>query len=172
MFKRKWIILDATPLGLNTCWVGGLFRPQSVASQVKISKNERVLAVTPAGCALGNESTEGKIMTGIGRTHKRLPITRLVSGSDLGNLPKWMRASVEAARLAPSAVNRQPWSFNLENDGITVSVRTGGTDFNISKRLDYGIAMLPIEVAARVLGCSGEWEFLQPPQVAKFKVQL
>jgi nitroreductase len=170
-YTGEGVILEATALGLNTCWVGGFFRPQSAASLVEISKNERVLAVSPVGLALGTESTEEKMMTGFGRTHKRLPISRLVSGAAIEKSPKWMRASVEAARLAPSAVNRQPWSFNLEDDGIRVSIRTSGAEFNVSKRLDCGIAMLHIEVAAQVSGCNGEWEFLQSPQVAKFKVR-
>jgi nitroreductase len=169
-YTGEGVILEATALGLNTCWVGGFFRPESVASIVEISKNERVLAVTPVGYALSFESTEEKLMTGFGRTHKRLPIPRLVSGLEIEKSPKWIRASVEAARLAPSAVNRQPWTFNLEDDGIRVSVRTGGPEFNVSKRLDCGIAMLHIEVAAGYFGCKGEWEFLQSPQVAKYKV--
>jgi nitroreductase len=169
-YTGEGVILEATALGLNTCWVGGFFKPESVASHIEISKNERVLSVTPVGYTLGNGSIEEKIMTGFGRTHKRLPVLRLVSGTDIEKSPEWVKASVEAARLAPSAVNRQPWSFNLEDNCIRVSVRTGGLEFNVSKRLDCGIAMLHIEIAARVFGVNGEWEFLQSPQVAKFVV--
>ena len=78
------------------------------------------------------------------------------------------RNIIEAARLAPSAINRQPWGFNIENDGITVFVRIRGPDFNVSKRLDCGIAMLHLEITAGSLGIKGKWEFLQHPQVAKF----
>jgi hypothetical protein len=70
--------------------------------------------------------------------------------------------------LAPSAVNRQPWGFDLEDDSITVHVRTGGPEFSVSKRLDCGIAMLHIEVAAMSCGVRGEWQFLKAPQVARF----
>jgi len=45
------VILEATALGLNTCWVAGFFKPESVASLVEIKSNERVLAVTPVGYA-------------------------------------------------------------------------------------------------------------------------
>ena len=79
--------------------------------------------------------------------------------------------SLEAARLAPSAVNRQPWGFDVQDDGITVFVRTMGPEFNVSKRLDCGIAMLHLEVAAVDSGCKGEWEFLPSPQVAKFRIR-
>ena len=65
-------------------------------------------------------------------------------------------------------MNRQPWSFDVEDDSITVSVRTRGTEFNVSKRLDCGIAMLHIEVAAMNCGVRGEWQFLKAPQVARF----
>ena len=169
-YTGEGVILEATALGLNTCWVAGFFRSEIVASLVELNSKECVLAVTPVGYARKFESLEEKLMTGFGRTHKRLPISKLVSGVRTERLVEWLRASLEAARLAPSAMNRQPWGFNIENDGITVFVRTSGPEFNISKRLDCGIAMLHIEVAALDCGCQGEWEFLQSPQVAKFKV--
>ena len=74
----------------------------------------------------------------------------------------------EAARLAPSAVNRQPWRFNVETNSITVSVNTPRREYGLSKRLCCGIAMLHIEVAALSCGASGSWTFLEPPLVARF----
>lgn len=105
-YTGEGIILEATALGLNTCWVAGFFRPESVASLVEIKDNERVLAVTPVGYASGFESLAERLMTGFGLTHRRLPLSKLVSGWRVDNLPDWVRASLEAARLAPSAVNR------------------------------------------------------------------
>jgi nitroreductase len=170
-YTGEGIILEATALGLSTCWVGGFFRPEKVASLIKLGNNERVLAVTPVGYAQKFGSFEGKLMTGFGRLHKRLPISMLVSGSGTENLSGWAKESIESARLAPSAVNRQPWGFNNESDGITVFVRTSNPEINISKRLDCGIAMLHVEVAALNFGYKGEWQFLQPPQVAKFTIR-
>ena len=66
-------------------------------------------------------------------------------------------------------MNRQPWGFQVENDGVTVYIRTTGPDFSVSKRLDCGIAMLHIEVAALVCGVRGKWQFLKSPQVARFE---
>jgi hypothetical protein len=167
-YTGEGIILEATALGLNTCWVAGFFKPESVSSLVEIKSNERVLAVTPVGYARRFESLEEKLMTGFGRTHRRVPISRLISSLTQDSLPEWIRASIHAARLAPSAVNRQPWGFHVEDDSITAYIRTGGPDFSISKRLDCGIAMLHIEVAAMICGVRGDWQFLKAPQVARF----
>ena len=109
-------------------------------------------------------------MSRFGRSHNRLPLSKLVKGLPKEQWPDWVGLSLEAARLAPSAINRQPWGFNVQDDSITVFARTGGPGFNVSKRLDCGIAMLHLEVAAVNSGCKGEWEFLPSPQVAKFKI--
>lgn len=169
-YTGEGIILEATALGLNTCWVAGFFRPESVMSLIKIKDNERVLAVTPVGYASGFESLGERLMTGFGLTHRRLPLSKLIRGRRVENLPEWAQVSFEAARLAPSAVNRQPWGFDGDGSVITVFLRTSGPEFNVSKRLDCGIAMLHIEVAALQYSCMGKWEFLQSPQVAKFVV--
>ena len=166
------LILEATALQFATCWVGGFFRPEIVASLIKMGANEKVLGVTPVGYATEQESLEEKFMTGFGRTHKRKPLSSLVTGLKDNEWPEWARISLEAARQAPSAINRQPWSFYVEPNAITVSVRTRGPEFNVSKRLDCGIAMLHIEVASMNSGVLGKWEFLDSPLVARFTVLL
>jgi len=171
-YTGEGIILEATALGLNTCWVAGFFRPECVSSIIEIENNERVLAVTPIGYAAEAQSLEERLTTGFGLTHNRVPISKLIAGKEIDKIPGWVKASVEAARLAPSAINRQPWGFLVEDDGISVFVRTGGPEFNVSKRLDCGIAMLHIEVAALNYEIKGKWEFLRSPDVAKFWINL
>ena len=171
-YTGEGVILEATALGLNTCWVAGFFKPESVASLVEIKSNERVLAVTPVGYARRFESLEEKLMTGFGRTHRRLPVSKLLNWPGQGELPEWVRASIQAARLAPSAVNRQPWGFTVEDGSITVYVRTGGPEFTVSKRLDCGIAMMHIEAAALNCGARGAWQFLKAPGVARLSASV
>jgi len=168
-YTGEGIILEATALGLETCWVGGFFRPEVAASLIDVSDKERVLAVTPVGYARESESWGEKSMTRFARSRSRLPLSRLVTGLPREKWPDWVSICLEAARLAPSASNRQPWGFDVQENGIAVFVRTGGPEFNVSKRLDCGIAMLHLEVAAADSGCMGEWEFLASPQVAKFR---
>ena len=107
-------------------------------------------------------------MTGFGRSHQRLLLPVMTKGIKETQWPPWVKIALEAVRLAPSAVNRQPWGFQVEPDAIIISVRTGGSEFNVSKRLDCGIAMLHLEVAAAAYGISGKWELLEAPRVARF----
>lgn len=169
-YTGEGIILEATSLNLGTCWVGGFFRPKVAASIVGVSTHERVLAVTPIGYASEDWSLEERIMTGFGGSHRRKPLTELVTGLRKPEWPLWMKEALEAARCAPSAVNRQPWRFHLEGDSITISVDNLRDSYSISKRLDCGIAMLHIEVASLKCDVKGAWELLDAPDVARWKV--
>ena len=168
-YTGEGIILEATALGLSTCWLG-LFNEEMVTSIVELHREEQVLAITPVGYAIMAKDWQERSMTGLVRSHNRLPLSKLVRGLPQERWPGWVRASLEAARLAPSAVNRQPWSFEAQEDSVLVSIRTRGPDFRVSKRLDCGIAMLHIEVAAGACACTGRWEFLRSPKVARFSV--
>jgi len=168
-YTGQGIILEAEASGLATCWVAGFFRRQVVKSQIPILENEEVLAITPIGHAPKESTFMEKSMTGFGLTHRRKPLSELVAGLNKQALPDWITAALGAARLAPSAVNWQPWRFEVEDQSITVSVNSADRFSNVSKRLDCGIAMLHIETAALYYGIKGKWQFLQPPAVARFR---
>ncbi|MFC1919998.1 nitroreductase family protein, partial [Chloroflexota bacterium] len=121
-YTGEGIILEAESMNLATCWVAGFFRRNVVKSLISISKNERVMAITPIGYATKRHSLEERLMTGFGLTHKRKDLSGLVTGLDESEWPNWINIALEAVRLAPSAVNRQPWRFHIEPDSITVSV--------------------------------------------------
>jgi nitroreductase len=167
-YLGEGVILEATASNLATCWVGGFFRPEIASLLPGAGKKERVLVVTPIGYTREGLSFEEKIMAGFGRNHQRKPLAELVSGLEETNWPGGVKKALEAARLAPSAVNRQPWRFEVQADNITVAVDNLNDSYNISKRLDCGIAMLHIEVAALDSMMKGQWEFLEPPEVARF----
>ncbi len=166
-YTGEGVILEATALGLNTCWVGGFFKPASVASLLELTPEERVLAVSPVGYALDSETLQERLLHAFVR-HGRLPVSHLVSNPNRLDHPTWIKPVIEAARLAPSATNRQPWGFTIQDDGILVYERTRTLNTIVSRRLDCGISMLHLEVAAGKLGIKGRWQFLESPRVAKF----
>jgi hypothetical protein len=163
-------ILEATSLGLGTCWVALTYNAKAVKSLVRLEKGEMLICVTPVGHTAEQWSFEEKVMSGFGSNHQRKPLASMVSGLPEAQWPDWAKAAVEAARLAPSAINRQPWGFQMEERSIMVYVKDRGLEFNVARRLDCGIAMLHIELGALNCGVRGQWELLKQPQVARFTV--
>lgn len=167
-FLGEGIVLEAVGLGLSTCWVGGFFRPGVVAGQIELAETEQVLAVTPLGYRTGELTRKDRLFKSAARSRKRKPFSDLVSGLEAKDWPDWVRSGLEAARTAPSAVNRQPWRFLVEPNAVTLSVDSGKDDYRIPKRLDCGIAMLHFELGARHAGHPVRWESLPLPGVARF----
>ena len=169
-YTGEGIILEATANGLNTCWISGSFDRKAASYLTGITKNEKVLTVSPIGHSSQEPSLTERSMMSLFKPHKRKPLSALAGGLEESQRPSWMKAALEAARLAPSAVNRQPWRFDLDHNSITVSVDTPKLNLSSDKRLDCGIAMLHIEVAALASSVKGKCELLESPQVARFTV--
>ena len=148
-------VLAATAAGLGTCWIAGSFDRNVAVNLTELGPEERVYGVSPIGYA----KTRGgdALLSGWRALHRRKPLTTIAPGCE--TWPGWARAAVEAARLAPSAVNRQPWRFSYGPDtGLVASVVPGGSG-TLAPELDVGIAMLHAEVAATAAGCPGTWVF-------------
>jgi nitroreductase len=169
-YTGEGLILEANSYGLGTCWVSAMFHQELAGAAARVQSGERVLAVSPIGYPSESSPFSEKIQTGFGRSHNRKPISEMASGIPENDWPEWMRTALEAARLAPSAYNRQPWRFKVETDSILVSVEEKIADRGTSKRLECGIAMQHIELGAMKSGKRGKWEALSAPMVARFKV--
>lgn len=170
-YVGEGVVLEAVALGLSTCWVGMTFHSGGVAEAMKIDPQEKVLAISPIGYRTDSPSLDDKIMRALVRHHKREPLDRLCSGLKEQACPLWAKDALEAAQLAPSAANRQPWRFLLTDDSITISVDRYRDTHGISKRLDCGVAMMHVELGARHAGVEGSWEYLKAPEVAKFTIR-
>ncbi|MGY5875488.1 MAG: nitroreductase family protein [Candidatus Thorarchaeota archaeon] len=165
------IILEATSMNRGTCWIAGMFQRDIVEKQLDLQESEQVLAITPVGHVASEKSRGEKIISGLARSHRRKPLLNLIEGDD--SLSKdWMKIALEAARVAPSAANRQPWRFTIKENAITVHETQKRAMYSrISKRLDCGISMMRLELGARFAGASGTWIHHDSPQVASYIVQ-
>ena len=164
-YASEAVLLEATRSGLATCWVGGGFRPGAASSFVDLDPAERVVGVSPLGCALRRPVAGGGARPAIPRKRKQLSV--IAAGWEAW--PDWARAGVACARIAPSAMNRQPWRFSWDaKDGLTVAMDADRLHAGISKRIDVGIAMLNFEIAATVAGAPGTWSLAAGRQVARY----
>jgi nitroreductase len=160
------LILEATALGLGTCWVSGMFRLDEVRKQIVPASGERVYAITPLGYGERTFTAKEKLYIAVAGSGHRKPLKDLHRGSS--PLP-WQIKALESARLSPSARNRQPWRFEIVPEAITIRLDAPPDGDRYPKRLDCGIAMLHLELGATSEGAPGHWIFLDTPGVARYE---
>lgn len=164
------LVLHATALDLETCWIAGMF-DRKVAARVAgdLADDERVVAVTPIGHALEDKSRTERLMSGAVQSTARKELSEIAPSMTDEPWPSWAVSAVEAARRAPSGANRQPWRFRMQDGGLVLySVK----DAYWTARLDHGIAMLHARLGAEHIGVSGTWDPAEAPDVARFVPEL
>ena len=122
------LVLLAQELGLNTCWVALTFKRSKVA--VEAGKGEKLHLVIALG--YGEDP---------GRPHRSKDASALSDITD--DAPQWYRDGIEAAMLAPTAVNQQKFYFS--RSGCRVSARTR---LAVLGKIDLGIAKYHFELGA------------------------
>lgn len=171
------VVLQATALGLATCWLGGTFTRSSFTSRFGgVGRDETM----PAVVSTGYPGDDG----GVARIREREEGTRRFPPGELFFDTEWgvplagERAggyadALAAVRMGPSATNRQPWRIvRRGDDWHFFLVRTRGYGkgspffwaLRIAdlQRVDLGIAMCHFELAARACGRDGTWAVGDP----------
>lgn len=166
-YAGEMCILEIASLGLGTCWISGTYRPEIAVKQTNPEPHEKVVAITPVGYG-SQESLMGKLMKKTVGSQKRKALGELCPGGYKEDWPEWIKRAVHLARLAPSAVNRQPWRFRISADENSIIIGLDNPGSADGKRMDCGIAMLHIEIGALSSGVRGEWRYLDKPDVAVF----
>ena len=132
------VVIRAQMLGLNTCWVGLSFSKQPDSYQVL--DGEKLFCVISLGYGANQ---------GVQHPQKRTvaDVTDDRRTSDHGKpFPAWFGRGVEAALLAPTAVNQQKFVFVL-HDGNRVKAKAKFSLIGYAQ-LDLGIAKYHFEVGA------------------------
>ncbi len=122
------LVLLAQQLGLNSCWVAVSYDKGKAACAV--DAGEKLCIVI----ALGYGANQGA-------AHKSRRAEEVMAAS--GEVPGWFRAGVEAALLAPTAMNQQKFRFALEGGRVTAKAGAG-----FYSKIDLGIAKYHFEVGA------------------------
>ena len=134
------LVLDATKMGLGTCWVGGTYDRKKMAD------------LAPAGTEILVVITLGPVKEKPTFVERTVRVATHRGGPDIGGLyvadeipPAWFLDGVRAAALAPSALNKLPTRFAWKN-GVATAFVPEGRALNL---VDLGIAKLHFEVAAK-----------------------
>ena len=116
------LVLRAQTLGLSTCWVALTYR--KVPEAFRVEKGEKLCMVI----AVGVGKTQGSA--------HRSKRPEDVSQYEGGEMPDWFRRGVEAALLAPTAINQQSFFFAGFGNAVAASAGKGPcvkTDLGIVK---------------------------------------
>lgn len=127
-YYGEQLVLKAQELGLNTCWVAMSYGRGKCAA--KIDSGEKLVVVI----SLGYGETQGV-------THKVKEVSEV--SNYVANQPEWFRKGVEAALLAPTAMNQQKFYLSLDNDKVTAKAGMG-----FYTKLDLGIVKYHFEVGS------------------------
>ena len=134
-YYGEQLVLLAQTLGLNTCWVGLSYR--KVPEAYHVGNDEKLACMI----AIGYGETQGV-------SHKIKTVEQVSNASDI--TPSWFKKGVEAALLAPTAVNQQRFSFEhvgVKNNCHQIRVKKGLSLIGYTK-IDLGIAKYHFEIGA------------------------
>jgi nitroreductase len=158
-YVLEQVVLEATRLGLGTCWVTGSYDAQRAGEAVGLAPGEVAAAV----CALGYPAQDrwgrshSRIVRWLAGGHRRKPLTEIVFSDrwgkpwSLDEADPTLVDALEHARLAPSANNRQPWRFIVGPDRLALALVRPAP-------IDGGIVMAHFALACAALGREGRWE--------------
>ena len=129
------IVLKAAQLGLNTCWVALSFSKGK--SDAAVGPGEKLLMVIAIGYGENG-----------GVAHKVKSIQELSRVE--GTMPDWFLRGMEAAQLAPTAVNQQKFLFELKGNLVKATALSG-----FYAKVDLGIVKYHFEIGVG----EGDWSW-------------
>lgn len=122
------LVLKAQQLGLNTCWVAMTY--SKIPGAFKVDSGEKLTVVI----ALGYGKTQGV-------PHKSKAVEQVSNAG--ADTPDWFRAGVEAALLAPTAMNQQKFTLTYDGDKVTAKAGMG-----FYAKIDLGIVKYHFEIGS------------------------
>ena len=134
-YYGEHLVLLAQTLGLNTCWVGLSY--SKVPGTYVLDEDEKIACYI----AIGYGETQGS-------GHKIKTVEQVSNASDI--TPSWFKRGVEAALLAPTAVNQQKFSFEyvgMSNNRHQVCAKKGFSMICYTQ-MDLGISKYHFEIGA------------------------
>ncbi len=123
------LVLEAQMLGLNTCWVAGTYGKGKCKANT--AAGEKIVCVI----SLGYGENQGNV-------HKSKAVKKLCDIPEAEH-PDWFKEGLEAAILAPTAVNQQKFHVSLKDGEAVITAKSGPMT-----KIDLGIVKYNFEAAS------------------------
>ncbi len=172
-YSFEKIVLYAESIGVGTTWIAGTMNRDAFERALALEPGDVMPCVSPLGYPAKKMSMRETMMRKGVRADSRYgfeelffdggfekPLTEEKAGA--------LRDALEAVRLAPSAVNKQPWRVVVCGDKAHFYEKRGrgyvsGDGWDIQK-IDMGIALCHFELAAKESGLDVMFEIADPEQ--------
>jgi nitroreductase len=122
------LVLFAETLGLSTCWIAGSYKKGRVKKT--LNDGEALAAIISIGYAAKP-----------GKPHRSKSFAQVTEIE--GTAPDWFKAGVDAALLAPTAINQQRFRFTLRDGKPYLKALSGPYTL-----IDLGIVQYHFEIGA------------------------
>lgn len=156
------IVLFAESLGIGTTWIAGTMDRKAFERAMNLQEDEVLPCVSPLGYPAPKMSLRETMMRKGIKADKRKDFDHIFFDADFEHPLSREKAGklepvLEMVRLAPSAVNLQPWRLVVDGDKVHFyevqkkSMSDGNWDI---QKIDMGIALCHFEAGAAECGIS------------------
>jgi len=143
------MVLFAWSLGIGTTWIAGSMNRALFERAAEVKDDQWMCCVSPLGYPAGKLSLREALMRKGVKADQRKPWSQLFFDRDFSTPliteDQALTDALEAVRLAPSAVNKQPWRVVRQDRDfhfyVAHSKGYGKTPHGDTQKVDLGIAL-------------------------------
>lgn len=169
-YNLEKMVLDLTENNLQTCWLGGTFSRRTLFKLYRLSND----SVIPAVIAVGKKSEKRSFVQNLmgSNYHNRKSFIELFYHNEV-YIPLDPKDAgiyyepLEALRMAPSAMNGQPWRATVKGDKVHFYCDT--TNMSKTKYVDIGIGLSHFDRLCKKNNIEGRWQLLDYPSPRNLK---
>ncbi len=157
-YSFEMLILYAEALGIGTVWLGGTMNRSAFEQAMELDGDEIMPCASALGYPAGKMSLREGMMRKAIKADERLSFEELFFGGSFDTplskekAGQWAKA-LEMVRLAPSAVNKQPWRVVVADNAVHFYLKRSKGFARASKldmqMIDIGIALCHFDLTAK-----------------------
>lgn len=154
-YSVEKFLMKAHELGLGTVWIGGTMPREKFEAATGLGENEVMPCISPLGVEAKKMSVKETLMRKGVKADTRYKFEELFYNGDFASplsegqaMGMGIRDDLESVRIAPSAVNKQPWRIVIDGKNAHFYVKhdkgyiTPDYDLQV---IDLGIALYNFE---------------------------
>lgn len=152
-YYGEMLVLEATSLGLGTCWIGGTYKKEECKKHININDDEELVCIIAVGYVDEELSIKEKLVERLNKKDIKLEDIIIANGNAIAS---WMKEGAVFAMKSPSALNKKPIAFKIEDNKIKAVITKSNHGY---EEIDLGISMLHFALGAYTKEYKGDWKY-------------